>query len=676
MKLDSVLLEIMATKLSATAEEMGNALQRSGRTMYVKETQDFGTGLVNHGGKLFAYPHGIGVAGMIDNDCSDTLAAVPDLEPGDVIITNHPYASGGLASHLPDLHLLKPYFHEGRILCYGWCFVHSADVGGRVPSSISPSNKELFQEGLMVPPMKLVIKGQMNKDFMSLFKSNCRTGEENEGDIKAMLAALGVGERRVAAIVAQHGAEVFSSAATDVLEYSFIKARDAFRTIPDGVYEFADYLDDDLVSQIPVRIHARMTIADGLLDLDFSETDPQVAAAFNVPSCGKRHTWLSLRLLQYAFTRDPSIPLNSGIFDPMTITTLHGSLLNPAFPAAVGVRHAAGNRIMDVLNGILAQAVPEFMRAAGCGIVVPIVLAGPENSEGDRQVLVVQLLTGGTGAMNLADGIDGRDPGTSGMANNPIESVESAAPITILRYGVREDSGGAGQWRGGVGLELTFSPRVAGCQILARGMERHRFVPWGFAGGASGFGSQTIKNKGRSDETELGKIDVLDLEPGDTITIFTPGGGGYGDPYQRDPELVLNDVKRDFVSMTAARANYGVVLSENGVDARATASLRQELAKKQAKPAVGALANFDFGTERRAWETEFSDRLMTRIHMVLAKLNPTARMAARKRLFAPVNEALKMTSIIDATALSHAADLMRSLLSDLEGVPKPSLPDR
>lgn len=667
MQLDPVLLEIMVTKLGAAAEEMGNALQRSGRTMYVKETQDFGTALVNHEGKYFAYPRGIGVAGMVDNDCSTTLSVAGQLDPGDVIITNHPFASGGLASHLPDLHLLKPYFHDGKIICYGWCFVHSADVGGRVPSSISPTNKEIYQEGLMIPPMKLVRRGVINDEFITMFRANCRTGEENVGDIKAMLAALGIGEKRVAAIIKQHTVETFTKAASDALEYSAIKARDAYRTIPDGTYEFSDYLDDDLVSQIPVRIHARLTVDDGLLHLDFSETDPQVAAAFNVPSCGTRHTWLSLRILQYAFTRDPSIPLNAGIFTPLRITTVKGSLLDPVFPAAVGVRHAAGNRIMDVLNGILAKAAPTFMRAAGCGIVLPIVLAGPENDEGARQVLVVQLLTGGTGGMHGSDGIDSRDPGTSGMANNPIESVESAAPITIHRYGIRPDSGGAGKWRGGVGLELTFSPNVSGSQVLARGMERYRFVPWGFQGGRSGVASRTIKNLGRPDQVDLGKIDVVDLELGETLTILTPGGGGYGDPFERDPALVRDDVRRGFVSMAGAETDYGVVISNGEVDIDATNRARKLAVCVRVADGNQQNVQFEFGCARDAWESIFDPAFMKRMNTALASLSPSARVTARRRLFASLDKDLKGNPSIDAAALQPFAVKIEAELATLAG---------
>lgn len=494
MTLDPVTLEILVTKVAATAEEMGIALQRSGRTIYVKETQDFGTGLVNHDGRLFCFPTSVGVCNMADNDASAVIAAVPELEPGDVIITNHPYLSGGLSTHLPDLHLLQPYFHGGEIVCYGWCFIHSADVGGKVPSSISPSNDEIYQEGLMIPPLKLVKAGQFNSDVVAFIKANCRTAEENMGDLKAMVASLAVGGRRVAAMIAQHGHAAFAAATTEIIEYTALKARDAFRTIPDGQYRFSDYLDDDLVSPLPVRIHASMTVRDGLIDIDFTGTDPQIASAYNLPSAGKRHTWLTLRLLQYALTRDPSTPVNAGVFKGIGMTIPKGSLLNPMFPAAVGVRHATGNRMVDVINGLLAQAVPDFMRAAGCGLTIPVVLAEPADETGKRKVDVVEPMVGGTGGMLGMDGVDCRDSATSGMANNPVETVELSAAATILRYGVRPDSGGPGKWRGGVGLELTFAAHLDGSQVLGRGMERLRFVPWGLAGGRCAAAARTIKN--------------------------------------------------------------------------------------------------------------------------------------------------------------------------------------
>jgi N-methylhydantoinase B len=657
--LDPVTLEILVTKVAATAEEMGIALQRSGRTIYVKETQDFGTGLVNHAGKLFCFPTTVGVCNMADNDASDVIRAVPELEPGDVIITNDPYRSGGLATHLPDLHLLQPYFHDGKLVCYGWCFIHSADVGGRVPSSISPSNHEVFQEGLMIPPLKLVKAGKFNPDVVAFIEANCRTAEENLGDLKAMVAALAVGERRVAGMIAQHGIEAFAAGTTEIIDYAAKKARDAFRTIPDGTYRFTDYLDDDLVSPLPVRIHATMTARDGQLDIDFTGTDPQIAAAFNLPSAGKRHTWLTLRLLQYALTRDPSIPINAGILNSVTLHIPSGSLLNPVFPAAVGVRHATGNRMVDVMNGLLAQAVPDFVRAAGCGLIIPVVLAEPADEHGKRKVDVVEPMTGGTGGRQGMDGVDGRDSSTSGMANNPVETVEASAGLTILRYGIRPDSGGAGKWRGGVGLELTFTPHHSGSQVLGRGMERFRFVPWGLLGGRCGMAARTIRNIGRPDEQELGKIDMIELAAGETITVMTPGGGGYGDPFERDPELVLQDVRRGFVTLASARRDYGVVILDGLLDRKATASLRADR-----EPLNDRL--FDLGTERRVWESVFDDALMARINGVLFRKPVSARQALRRRIFAPVLAVIERDRPFDRAALEAAGQTVRVILAELE----------
>ncbi len=664
MKLDPVTLEILITKVAATAEEMGIALQRSGRTIYVKETQDFGTGLVNAEGRLFCFPTTVGVCNMVDNDASDVIAAVTDVEPGDVIITNDPYLSGGLSTHLPDLHLLQPYFHDGKVVCYGWCFIHSADVGGRVPSSISPSNYEIYQEGLMIPPVKLVKAGKFNPDVVAFIERNSRTGEENMGDLKAMVASLAVGERRVASMIAQHGAEAFNAATTEINAYTGQKARDAFRTIPDGTYSFSDYLDDDLVSPLPVRIHATMTAKDGAIDIDFAGTDPQIASAYNLPSAGKRHAWLTLRLLQYALTRDPSLPVNAGIFDSISMSLPRGSLINPVFPAAVGVRHATGNRMVDVMNGLLAQAVPEFMRAAGCGLIIPVVLAEPADETGKRKVDVVEPMTGGTGGRLGMDGVDARDSSTSGMANNPVETVESSAAITIHRYGIRPDSGGPGKWRGGVGLELTFSPHYSGSQVLGRGMERFRFVPWGLAGGRCGKSARTVRNYGRPEEQELGKIDMIDVANTDTVTVMTPGGGGYGDPLDREPALVLADVLRGFVSLEGAERDYGVVIRNEAVDADATEQLREK--RRGAASSEKDRSLFDFGRERTVWESVFDDALMARISNALFARPPTARGLLRLRIFQPVLAFIARDKPFDANALRAARGEVEAVLADIE----------
>lgn len=661
MTLDPVTLEILTTKVTAITEEMGIALQRSGRTIYVKETEDFGTGLMNLRGKIFAYPNGtIGVANMIDNDARKTVDAVPDLEPDDVIITNHPFASGGLSTHLPDIHLLKPYFHDGRVVTYGWTFVHSADVGGRVPSSISPSNTEIYQEGLMIPPLKLVKRGSFNPDVVAFIMANCRTGEENMGDLRAMVAALSVGEKRVASLIAQHGIEAFLAGTTEIVAYAAARARDAYRTIPDGEYRFADYLDDDYNSPLPVRIEAKLTVSDGRLHFDFTGTDPQVASAYNLPSGGGRHSWLSIRMLHYAVSRDATIPINSGLFEPITMSIPEGTLLNPVFPAAVGVRHATGNRVNDVVNGLLCQAVPDFMRAAGCGVLVPIVLAEPADEYGRRKVDVVEPLSGGTGAGRGLDGIDGREASVSGMSNNPVESVEASAAVTVIRYGLRPDSGGPGQWRGGAGLELTFSPHHAGSQVLGRGLERFRFAPWGILGGRAAERARVIKNMGRYNEEDLGKIDLVTLDAQDTITILTPGGGGYGDPLERDPAMVLADVERGVVSVSRALEDYGVVFRDGGVDTIGTHAARARMSVERRGP-TGLF--FDLGVERQAWDSAFDEDLLTRISTFVAAAPLSSRARVQRELFGPVTALLEAGPSLRDCGLQDVAIEIRQRLS-------------
>ncbi len=381
IRLDPVLLEIFFHKFTAVAEEMAITLQRSARTTYVKEAGDFGTALAEPSGRFFAYPKVLGVSGFLDSDVGPSLAAIPDLEPGDVIITNHPYLSEGLSTHMPDLHLIRPIFHEGRIVAHAWDFIHSADVGGGVPSSISPRFSELFQEGFQIPPMKLVKAGVMNEDFLTLYRSNCRTPEVNLGDIQAMLAALQVGEKRVLELVAAHGVDTVMQAQRDLVAYAGAKARQVQRLIPDGDYVFWDYLDDDYNSRIPVRLRCRLQARDGHVHLDFTGSDPQVEAAYNVPTGGKRHVWLTLKLMHFVYSHDKTIPLNHGMFEHITVEAPRGTIVNPTPPAAVGVRAATAIRINEALVGALSTASPGLMPAPSGGVMIPSVLVEQRSAE-------------------------------------------------------------------------------------------------------------------------------------------------------------------------------------------------------------------------------------------------------------------------------------------------------
>ncbi|MCG8548213.1 MAG: hydantoinase B/oxoprolinase family protein [Alphaproteobacteria bacterium] len=629
MTLDPVLLEILNNKVTAVTEEMGHALQRTGRTLYVKETADFGTALSDLDGHFFAYPRAIGVSGFIDLDCGPTIRAVETIEPGDVLITNHPYASEGLATHGPDAHLLKPYFHKGEIVCFGWTFVHLSDIGGRVPSSISPTSHELYQEGFFIPPMKLLKGGAWNEDLLTLLRTNCRTPHENIGDLKAMLAALNVGERRVAAIIGRHGIEAFRAARKDLIDYAAAKARDVLRQVPDGRYHFVDYMDDDLVSPYPVRLEVTLTVSDGEISLDFTGTDPQVEAAFNIPTLGKRHAWLTVRLIAFIMTMDPTTPMNSGMFAPVSVHVPRGTILNPEPPAAVGVRHATAVRVNDLINGVLGQALPEVMPAANGGAMVPIVFAQDDQATGETRVAVVQPMVGGTGARQGSDGVDGRDSSISNLANNPIETIEHSIGVRILEYGVRPDSGGPGQWRGGVGVRLVFEVLAESGQVLGRGMERFRFRPWGTQGGRHGAPMRVMLNEGGKQERELGRLDVLPVRAGDVLTVLMPGGGGYGDPLRRDPEAVMQDVQGGLVSTTSAAEDFGVILTAEGVDFEATRARRAELAAQ----VKGNGAGIDVGAARDAWEAALPGQLVPDLNAALLNEPQAARQRRRRDFY-------------------------------------------
>ena len=620
MNLDPVTLEILGNKVAAATEEMCFTLQRTGRTLYVKETADFACALAALDGTFFAYPRSIGVSGFVALDCMPTIAAVGTLEPGDIIVTNDPYSSAGLATHLPDLHLIEPYFHEGRIVAYGWTFVHCSDVGGRVPSSISPTNREIFQEGLQIPPLKLVRAGTMNADVQLILMANTRTPDANMGDLRAMMAALRTGRRRVEALIAQHGVEAFLICQQDLLDYAAEKARGVLRRVPDGIFLFTDFLDDDAVSNLPVRLAVAVTFQDGTVCLDFTGTDPQVAAAMNIPSHGKPHAWLTLRVLALVNTLDPTAPLNSGLLRHVRVVAPQGSLVNPQHPAAVGVRHAAAIRVNDLLNGAFGLALPEVMPAASSGLIVPLVVA-ETSASGAQNVQVVEPMIGGTGARYGHDGVDGRDSGISNLANNPVETVEAELGIEVLRYALRPDSGGAGQWRGGCGLELSFRILQDGSQILARGIERIKFRPWGVRGGAAGAPTEFVINPDTPNQRRFGKIDVLAVEKGDVVSLRTAGAGGYGNPTTREPERVLGDVRRGLVSRETARTIYAVAIANDAVDELETAKLR-------AKPRLPDPAA-DFGPERSAFEQVFTVELLDRLNAALFRL-PASRRAKRR----------------------------------------------
>jgi N-methylhydantoinase B len=627
MRLDSVDLEVMSRKLRAITDEMYFAVQRAARSSYVKEAADFATAMLDPEGDVFAYPPSATFAFLIDTNFRGTIDAVPDLAPGDVIITNDPYTSHGLSTHLPDLHLLMPYFADGGIVAYGWSFVHCSDIGGAVPGSVSPALTSIFQEGFRIPPMKLVKAGVLNDEFLSILRVNSRMPEVVIGDVKAMLGALETGYRRLQDLIAKQGVERLLAAQHDLLADSEAKARAVFRRIPDGTYEFWDLLDDDMISGIPIRVRLAMRVHDGSVELDLTDTDPAVRTAYNVPSMGRRMYWLSFRLTNILTTFDPMMAHNAGMYRPISVVNPRGSVLNAEYPDAVCVRNSVPYRLFDSVSGAVLKAAPELLPAPSGGAMVTISLAEIAKDGVSRVLEAIQPMRCGMGAFNGRDGFDVRDNSLNNMRNHPTETVEAQSSVRVLDYDIRPDSGGPGQWRGGVGQAITVEILCDGGIFLARGLDRIRFPAFGVAGGQPGAPMRIILNRGRDGETLLGKIHELHVRRGDTVTLLMPGGGGFGDPLKRDPEAVRVDVLRGFVTPEIAERDYGVVMRGDAVDEAATEAARKRRSNSDAPRA------FTFGADRDAWEAIFDDTTMRELNQLLYALPKAIRQETRTRIF-------------------------------------------
>lgn len=682
----------VAARLQAVAVEMSYTVKRTSRSLYVKDGEDFCASVAGLDGLLLAVPDSVGSTLLTIVNCSSAIRSMGELKPGDVIITNDAHSTDGLSTHLPDIHVIAPYFVDGRIVAYGWAFIHCSDIGGRVPSSVSPFNSSVYEEGLQIPPSLLVDGGQLNEALLQIIRLNTRTAEANVSDIKAMLAGLRAGEREIARIVRRYGAEEFIAIQQELQEGAAEHARSLFRTLPEGTYRFTDFLDDDGISPFPVRFSVTAQIhASGEVTLDFSGTDPQVSSAYNIVSRGTPHPMITGRIRSILQTLDPSVPVHSGHVNALRLHAPEGTVVNAQYPAAVGVRHGSAVRVSDAIGGCFAQASPDLMPAAGSGVVIPIVVS--EAREHGRSSQVLTRIFGGFGASHGQDGHDGKDNSYSNLASSPMESSESELQVRVLDYSLRPDSGGAGRWRGGMGRQLSFEVLASGTQILGRGLERFTFRPWGVAGGMPGEKMQLVLNEGTPEERVLGKLDVLEVQRGDVVTFRSPGGGGWGDPFQRPEEAVLTDVRAGLVSPEAAERDYGVVVTggpatgtEPSIDHEATALLRRRPASGQAEAGQAADASsgvsFDFGPEREAWDEVFGEQWYDRFIAALFTVAPDLRTRRRAQILSQVMETLPEGFPHDCATASQrmmarhrAEELLTAFEAELDTTPDPEHSD-
>jgi N-methylhydantoinase B len=597
MSQDAISVEIFANLFKAVVDEMAWILLRSSHTTFVKETQDFAVALVTPDGETFAYPYGAGATPIMGVPMHAGTRAVTDWAPGDVLMTNDPYSTGGMVMHLNDIYLFKPIFVDGTLLCFAWTFIHCTDVGGYAPGSIDMQNNEIFQEGLRLRPMRLYHGGALNTELWNIFADNCRIPTLNWGDITACVAALHKANERMQRLAQRYGRDAVTTAIEDTLDRTEQITRDVLARIPAGEYSFVEFFEDDYISDVPVRIALRLiSHGDGRVTLDYTGSDPQVRAALNLPTGSmKHHPFLSLGLTNFVVTKSEAIHINAGIQRCIDLVLPEASVVNARFPAACGMRFTTAMRVHDLVMGALTRALPGEVPAGGGNTLVVSYISTSELGETGR-VVVANPVPGGSAGGPDRDGISGTDFSVAFLRNVPVEVLESEAPVLVHRYALVPDSEGAGKFRGGFGVAYDVEIRHPTAVVVMRGKDRFRFGSWGAFGGGSG---SVCGNVGQRGDTvnDIGKRTVYRPELGEVIRLWSGGGGGYGDPLTREPEWVARDVVAGLVSPQRARDVYGVALREDAVDEAGTVRLRHEMAVHRA-----TVPAYDFGPGRTEWE--------------------------------------------------------------------------
>ena len=627
-RLDSVTLEVVRGQLQGIVEEMGELVMRCGHTVFVKETQDFVVAIMTPDGEVAACSQQTGIWIAIGLAFDSVVKAGGPYAPGDVWITNDPEQSEGLVTHLPDTFCWRPIFSGDELICFVGAFVHCTDVGGLVPGSVAPRATSTFEEGIVMPVTRLVAGDEIVTPVLDIYLRNSRIPDKNRGDILAMLGTLRRAETRISHLLTKIEVPTFSDALLDVLEYAEDQAAEIISDIPDGDYPFWDYLEGDLIpGGRPVRLMLTLRVRDSGMTLDFTGTDPEVAAAYNIPTHGRDgHYLLVLGIVNYMRTVKPDVVYNSGLVRAVRVTAERGSILNPEAHAAAGARQATFFRVADVVLGALATARGDLVPSVGCGQGSIMLVSAPSLDGTARLVSIAQPLVGGSGARSHDDGTEGVDFTTGFYRNIPAEVLETEVPVIVEQYGLRPDSGGPGRTRGGAGLAYALRFLTPATYITARGLERFEFQPWGREGGSPGAnGGAWLAQAG--DETSLGKIDLLEVPMGSMVRFDTAGGGGLGPAHERDPALVLRDVQDGLVTPAAAEQAYGVVITDGAVDAAATDAARGRL-REQAPP----VEPFDFGERRAQHERLWPDLWQHAVNAAALSAPPMIRQHLRSRL--------------------------------------------
>ena len=553
MTTDPITLEIIHNGLRSITDESFIALMKSAYSTNIKERRDHSCAVIDLSGRLIAQAenslpiHLASMWGLM----TAVLAKVKveDMSEGDIFVANDPHVAGG--THLPDLNMAMPVFVDGKVMAFVCNIAHHADMGGMAPGSMAGGMREIYQEGLRIPVVRLFRKGEIVQDIFDLLLLNVRVPDERKGDYFAQVAACRLGERRLKEMAQRYGAPVLLEAFDEIVTRTRLRMERAIGTIPPGTYRFADRMDDDGLGMVDIPIVLELTVDNGRIRADFTGSAPEVDGNINLKLNGSGAT------VAYAIKAllDPDVPNNQGVLDAIDVAAPEGTVVNCAPPAATAARAHVCQRIVDCVIGALAPAIPDRAVAAANGANTTAVLSGIDPATRQRYVYL-ETLGGGFGGRATKDGKDGVQVHITNTSNLPVEAIEMEYPLRVESYGLIEDSGGASKYRGGLGLRRVVRP-VGHDAVFSGTGERFRFSPWGLFGGKDG---QPGRFQRREPDGSLTALDnkpaEVALTPKQAVVMETPGAGGYGDPAERAPDLLRRDAESGKFSETYLRRAY------------------------------------------------------------------------------------------------------------------------
>jgi N-methylhydantoinase B len=552
--LDPITLELIFNALRSVTDETFIALMKSSYSTNIKERHDHSTAIVDPKGRLVMQAeHSLPIHIASMTGLMNTVLSKVDfstLREGDIFVANDPHTAGG--THLPDINMAMPIFAGGELMGFICNIAHHADVGGMVPGSMAGGMSEIYQEGLRIPLVRLFRAGELQEDLFELMLLNVRLPEERRGDYFAQVAACRLGSRRLKEIAERYSPNLLISAFDEIIGRTERRMREAISEIPDGTYSFEDVMDDDGLGTQDIAIKVKIDVAGDQIRFDFTGSAPQVRGNINVTTnatqAGACYTLKALL--------DPEVPNNQGVLDVCELITEPGTVVDCVFPAPVAARAHTCQRIVDVIIGALADAMPDKVVGAANGANTTAVFSGKDPNTGQGYVYL-ETLGGGFGGRATKDGKDGVQVHITNTSNLPVEAIEMEYPLLVESYGLVQDSGGAGTYRGGLGLRRVIRPVGHTCIFNGAG-ERFRTVPWGVFGGTDGLPGQFVHVDADGKETVLDiKPSGIDVTPAESVVIQTPGAGGYGPPDNRSAELLAEDRQSGKFSTAYLDQHYG-----------------------------------------------------------------------------------------------------------------------